>query len=108
MANSFKNAAISATTSYQTLYTAPSLSEVVVLSLLVTNKTSNVMGVTFRFNDSSAAASFQMLQNVQIPPNTSLELMQGQKYILEAGDSYSVLAEADTSIDIVMGVMEKT
>lgn len=105
---SFKNASkVSVSnSSADTLYTAPSLTTSIVLGVAIANKTSNVVAVTLSFTDTSASTTTQMIPAVQIPANTTLEVLAGQKYILEAGDSLTALASTGSAIDITMGVLE--
>lgn len=108
MAEVFKNASkvsVSAS-SADTIYTAPSLTTSIILGVAIANKSSNVVSLTLSFTDSSATTTTQMLPSVQIPGNTTLEVLAGQKYILEAGDTLKALADTATSIDITMGVLE--
>ena len=110
MANTFKNAALAnvSNSSYQTLYTAPSATQTVILGLAIANKTTNAVTVQVQFRDSSATADFQLLENVSIPANTTLETLAGQKYILEATDTLKVQAGTASALDVVLGIMEKT
>ena len=110
MANTFKNAAMANVdnSAYDTLYTAPSGTQVVVLGLAIANKTTAAVSVQVQFSDSSASTTHQLLENVSIPANTTLETLAGQKYILEAGDALKVKAGTGSAIDVVMGVMEKS
>lgn len=110
MANTFKNAALANVnnSAYDTLYTAPGSTQVVVLGLAIANKTTNAVTVQVQFQDTSASnATFQLLENVSIPANTTLETLAGQKYILEAGDILKVQAGTASALDVVMGLMEK-
>ena len=110
MANTFKNAATAnvSNSSYATLYTCPSGTQTVVLGLAIANKSTNAVTVQVQFTDTSASnATFQLLENVSIPANTTLETLAGQKYILEAGDILKVKAGTGSAIDVVMGLMEK-
>ena len=114
MANNFKNAAVAdvSTGSYDTLYTAPGSSggteQVVVLGLAIANKTSAAATIQVQLTDTSAGATYQLLESVSIPANTTLETLAGQKYILEAADVLKVQAGTATAIDCVLAVMEKT
>lgn len=115
MANTFKNAALSdvSSGSYDTLYTAPGSSggtqQVVVLGLAIANKTSAAVTVKVQFTDTSdSSATYQLLEDVSIPANTTLETLAGQKYILEAADILKVQAGTGSSLDCVLAVMEKT
>jgi hypothetical protein len=49
-----------------------------------------------------------MLNEVSIPGDSSLEVLAGQKYILETGDVLKCLASAASSVDITVGLMEIT
>jgi len=110
MANTFKNAALADVTSgsYDTLYTAPASTQVVVLGLAIANKTTSAVTVKVQFTDTSAATTHQLLEDVSIPANTTLETLAGQKYILEATDVLKVQAGTGSALDVVLGSMEKT
>jgi len=110
MANTFKNAALAdvSTGSYDTLYTAPASTQVVVLGLAIANKTTSAVTVKVQFTDTSAATTHQLLEDVSIPANTTLETLAGQKYILEATDVLKVQAGTGSALDVVLGIMEKT
>ena len=110
MANTFKNAALAnvSNSSYVDLYTCPASTQTVVLGLAIANKTTNAVTVQVQFQDTSASnATFQLLENVSIPANTTLETLAGQKYILEATDILKVKAGTASALDVVMGLMEK-
>ena len=110
MANTFKNAALAdvSTGSYDTLYTAPAATQVVVLGLAIANKTTAAVTVQVQFTDTSATTTHQLLEDVSIPANTTLETLAGQKYILEATDVLKVQAGTGSALDVVLGIMEKT
>jgi len=110
MANTFKNASLAdvSTGSYDTLYTAPASTTTVILAVALSNKTSNAVTVQVQFSDSSAAGTYQVLENVSIPSQTTLEVLAGQKYILETGDALKVQAGTSSAIDVVAGIMEIT
>jgi len=110
MANTFKNAALSDVNNaaYDTLYTAPASTTTVVLGLAIANKTSQAVTVKVQFNDSSASTTHQLLDDVAIPSDTTLETLSGQKYILETGDSLKVQSGTASALDVVLGVMEIT
>ena len=113
MANTFKNAALANVptngfSSGGTLYTCPASTQTVVLGLAIANKTTNAVTVQVQFQDTSDSnATYQLLENVSIPANTTLETLAGQKYILEAQDILKVKAGTGSAIDVVMGLMEK-
>ena len=111
MANTFKNASVAnvSNSSYSTLYTTPSATTTVVLGLSLANKTTNAVTVQCQFTDASDSnATRQLLENVSIPANTTLEVFAGQKYILETGDILKLQCSTGSALDAVLGVMQIT
>ena len=79
----------------------------------MTNKTSNAVTASVQFIDSSASGSTAdkerlILNEVTIPANTTLEVLSGQKYVLETTDILKVKAGTTTSLDAVLGLMQIT
>jgi hypothetical protein len=104
MANTFKNASSAGVgTSYSTVYTASSVTTVV-LGMSLCNTTTGTIVVDVQFRDSGSAR--KMLTSVDIPAGSTLEVLSGQKYILEDGDDIQVKSNTASSLDVVMGVME--
>ena len=111
MANTFKNAfaANVSNSSFVDLYTCPSATTTVILGLALCNKTANAVDATVQIQDTSASgADFQVLDTVSIPPRTTLEVLAGQKYILETGDFLRVKAGTASALDATLGIMEIT
>lgn len=108
MPNTFKNAHVANVgTSAQQVYATPSSTTTVVLGMSLCNKTTGGITVDVEMRDSGSAAR-QMLKSVDIPAGSTLEVLSGQKYILEATDDIRVTSSATNSLDVVMGVMEIT
>ncbi len=110
MANTFKNAFsanITTGSTYATLYTAGSGVTTVILGLALCNKTANAVDVTVQIQD-AGSTPYQVLDTVSIPGRTTLEVLAGQKYILETSDTLRVLAGTGTAIDATLGIMEIT
>ena len=111
MANTFKNdfAANVNHAAYVDLYTVPSSTTTVILGLALCNKTANAVNVTVQMQDTSDSNNdFQILDTVSIPGRTTLEVLAGQKYILEATDVLRVQAGTASAIDATLGIMEIT
>jgi len=111
MANTFKNAfaANVSNSSYVDLYTAPSSTTTIILGLALCNKTASAVDVTVQMQDTSASnADFQVLDTVSIPARTTLEVLAGQKYVLETTDVLRVKAGTGSAIDATLGFMEIT
>ena len=111
MANTFKNAfaANVSNSSFVDLYTVPSSTTTIVLGLTLCNKTASTVTATVQFQDTSASnADFQVIDTVSIPARTSLELLSGQKYVLETTDVLRVKAGTGSALDATLGIMEIT
>jgi len=111
MANTFKNAfaANISNSSFVDLYTVPSSTTTIVLGLTLCNKTASAVTATVQFQDTSASnADFQVIDTVSIPARTSLELLSGQKYVLETTDVLRVKAGTGSALDATLGIMEIT
>ena len=111
MANTFKNdfAANVSNSSYVDLYTAPASTTTVILGLALCNKTANAVDATVQIQDTDdSGADFQVLDTVSITPRTTLEVLSGQKYILEATDVLRVKAGTASALDATLGIMEIT
>ena len=107
MANTFKNAFKTATDAYQTLYVTPHSpsTTTVVLGLALCNKSASAVTVTVQIQDAGSTA-YQVLEQVSIPARTTLEVLAGQKYILETSDKLRVKAGTGSAIDATLGIME--
>ena len=111
MANTFKNAFAANVnhSAYVDLYTVPSSTTTVVLGLALCNKTASAVDVTVQMQDTSDSNNdFQVLDTVSIPARTTLEVLAGQKYVLETTDVLRVKAGTGSAIDATLGFMEIT
>jgi hypothetical protein len=111
MANTFKNAFAADVNhaAYVDLYEAPAATTTVILGLAICNTTANSVDVSVQMQDSlPSSANFQVLDTVSIPGRTTLEILAGQKYILETTDVLRVKAGTASAIDVTLGIMEIT
>lgn len=109
MANTFKNAhgVMGNANTDVDIYTTPSSTTTVILGMSICNVTTGTVSATVSFKDGGSAVR-KHLHNVQIPAGSTLEVLAGQKYILETTDKLSVQSDTATSLHIIMGVMEIT
>ena len=108
MANTFKNSFLSVNTGYQTLYTCTGSGKTtVILGLALCNKSASAVNVTVQIQD-AGSTPYQVLEQVSIPARTTLEVLAGQKYILETTDTLRILAGTASAIDATLGLMEIT
>ena len=121
MANTFKVFTISDvaidTGTYSTIYTCAGSTTGIVLSLNLCNKTDTDRDVTVKLSSNTGSRTGNndgtnedviLLNEVIIPANTTLEVMSGQKQVIEATDVLTIGAEAGSSIDATLSMMEIT
>jgi len=116
MANVFKvitKAGVSADSgSPTTLLTVASAKTEVILSLLLANKHTQSIKATVILSSNTTQtggptnADVYIIKDVTIEEETSLEIMSGQKYILNTADLLKVYAD-NANIDIVLSYMEQ-
>tara|TARA_Y100000004_G_C8898772_1_gene405375 strand:+ start:599 stop:976 length:378 start_codon:yes stop_codon:yes gene_type:complete len=125
MANTFKvttisSIATSAADNTSTIYTCGASNGAVVLSLLLANKhttsiktsvqlvsTTDNSGNNDNINTDGSNDTAYIIKDVSIDEETSLEIMSGQKYVLQNGDSLKVFG-GNANVDVVLSYMEMT
>jgi len=108
MANTFKlktKASVGVTT--ENVYVVPSATTVTVIGITLANVSGNSInvgvGVT-RVTDDDVS----ILKNVPIPQGSSLEVMQGNKIVLESTDTITVKSDVASSLDVAVTILEMT
>ena len=113
MANNFKSVGmLDVTASYTTLYAAGAGVTTVILGLALCNKSADAQDISLQWEDansvSPAGQDFGLLEQVSIPGRTTLEVLAGQKYILNENDILRIKAGTADKIDATLGIMEIT
>ena len=116
MANVFKvitKAGVGAVGSQTTLLTVPSAKTEVILSLLLANKhTDSIQATVILSSDTAQSgagatnADAYIIKDVVVDKGNSLEIMSGQKYILNTTDLLKVYAD-NANLDVVLSYMEQ-
>jgi hypothetical protein len=115
MANTFKTVTKAGVTSEDVIYTVASSTTTVVLGCMLGNTTTGQITATVTLNsDTSARAgandeanqAVELLTNAPIPAGSSLELLSGNKVVLETTDEIKVTATGAT--DVALSIMEIT
>ena len=104
MANDFKNAQQTSVTSQTTVYTAPAIKDSIILELDIANTTASAVTASAEVLDSSASTDAYIVKDAPIPAGSSLQVISGQKVILETGDSIRVTASG--ACDVVCSILE--
>ena len=104
MANDFKNAQAVGVTSVTTIYTAPAAKTSILLELDIANTANNVVEASVEIFDTSASTDAFLVKNAPVPAGGTLQVVAGQKIILEATDIVKVTATA--AVDVVAAILE--
>ena len=104
MANDFKNAQAVGVTSVTTIYTAPAAKTSILLELDIANTTQNVVEANVEIFDTSASTDAFLVKNAPVPAGGTLQVVSGQKVILEATDIVKVTATG--AVDVVAAILE--
>ena len=116
MANTFKlksNANMPATAGTPlTLYTCPGSTTTIVLGLLLCNNDSSQRTVDVKIesdtSDTETNATVFLTKDTPIPATSSLELLAGNKVVLQATDVLKIDSDVAGKIDATLSIMEIT
>lgn len=111
MANTFKSktfagGSTSANTA-MTVYTVPSTTTSIIVGLNLANIANSMIAVDVQI-DKATGDDVYIAKSVPIPTGGSLELMTGNKYVLETGDVLKVKSTVANSLDSILSVMEQS
>ena len=116
MANTFKvkthaNMSNSAGTP-ETLYTCPGSTTTIVLGLLLCNNDTSQRTVDVKIesdtSDTETNATVFVTKDTPIPATSSLEIMAGNKIVLQATDVLKIDSDVAGKIDATLSIMEIT
>ena len=111
MANTFKlKTKASLTTSLAAVYTVPSSTTAIVLGISLANKdsssrTADVLIVSDT-SDVETNANSYLGYGLPIPVGGTLEVMAGNKLVLQTTDIIQAKASAGSAVDIIISIME--
>ena len=89
------------------IYTVPASTMTTVIGLTLANVYGGNINVTVGISRTNTD-SVNVVKNVPIPQGSSLEVMSGNKIILEANDSVTVVSDVNTSLDASLSILEMT
>ena len=116
MANTFKvktNAAMpSSAGTPDTIYTVPSSTTAVVLGLVLCNVHTSQVTVDVELSsntvDTETNEDVKLLDNAPIPAGSSLEILSGNKVVLQGTDVLKIDCSVSAKIDATLSIMEIT
>jgi len=115
MANTFKVVTKAGVTSEDVIYTVASSTTTVVLGIMLGNTTTSQVTATVTLSsdtsnragaNNEANQDVELVTNAPIPSGSSLELLAGNKVVMEATDALKLTASGAT--DIAVSIMEIT
>ena len=115
MANTFKLSSKAGVTSADVIYTVAGSTTTIILGLILGNTTTRQVTATVTLtsdtgsrtnNNDEVNQPVELITNAPIPAGSSLELLAGNKVVLETTDSISVTATGAT--DVALSYMEIT
>ena len=115
MANTFKTVTKAGVTSADVIYTVAGSTTTVILGLMLGNTTSSAITGTVTLgadtanragNNDEANQAVELITSTAIPANSTLELLGGNKVVMETTDTLSVTGSGAT--DVALSIMEIT
>ena len=115
MANTFKLITKAGVTSADVIYTVAGSTTTVILGLMIGNTTSSSVNATVTIetdtgnrsgNNDEANQNVELLTTTAVPGNSTLELLGGNKVVMETTDVLKVTGSG--AVDVALSVMEIT
>tara|TARA_B110000908_G_C10133567_1_gene393371 strand:+ start:472 stop:807 length:336 start_codon:yes stop_codon:yes gene_type:complete len=109
MANTFKlktfDGSSTAASTDMTVYTAPAATTSVVVGLTLSNTSTATIYCTVIL-DNADGDNINFIKAIPIPTGSALEIMSGNKVVLETGDAIKVKSDVANSVDTALSIME--
>jgi hypothetical protein len=89
------------------VYTVPSAKTTIVIGFMISNLTTNTIVVGVKITDNDASQTVNFMKNISVPSGSSLEIMGGNKMILNTSDILKVTADTANSFDVTLSIVEQ-
>ena len=90
------------------IYTVPGETTTVIIGVTCTNVSGQGINVGIGISRATNGDDINILKNVPIPQGSALEIMQGNKIVVEAVDTVTALSDGNNSLDVALTIMEIT
>jgi len=108
MANTFKlKTKSSVGTTPQNVYVVPAATTTTIIGISLANISGTGINVSIGV-DRPVGDNVKLLKNAPVPQGATLEFMQGNKVVLETGDTLTCESDVNNSIDVSVTLMEMT
>jgi len=96
------------------IYTVPAATTTVVIGITLANTSGSGINVGVGVSRAAEGAvglgtghdDISFLKNTPIPQGSSLEVMQGNKIVMEASDIFKAESDVNNSLDVALTIME--
>ncbi len=110
MANTFKVKTKAGVTTIATIYTVPSSTDAIIIGCMLGNTTTSSITATVTLSsdtsDTETNQDVELITNAPIPAGSSLELLGGNKIVMQTTDILKLTASA--ACDISVSLLEIT
>jgi hypothetical protein len=89
------------------IYTVPSSTTTTIIGLTLANTSGGGINVGVGITR-SGADNVSIIKNVPIPQGSTLEVMQGNKIIMETTDTLTIVSDTNNSLDASASILEMT
>ena len=108
MANTFKlKTKASVGVSTENVYVVPAATTTTVIGITLANRSGSSINVGIGVTRASAD-DVNLLKTVPIPQGSSLEVMAGNKLVLETTDTLTAISDVASSLDVSVSILELT
>ena len=90
------------------IYTVPGATTTVIIGVTCTNVSGQGIIVGIGISRATNGDDINILKNVPIPQGSALEIMQGNKIVVEAIDTVTAKSDVNNSLDVALTIMEIT
>ena len=90
------------------IYTVPASTTTVIIGVTAANVSGQGINVGIGISRGANGDDISILKNVPIPQGSALEIMQGNKIVVEAVDTVTALSDVNNSLDVALTIMEIT
>ena len=104
MANNYTGVSITARAAFDTLFTTPSSTQAIVKSLYFSNHDTGTYYVSAKA-EISPGSSFFLINSGQVPPNTTLQIIDGN-VVLNAECDLTVYCNTPSVVDVTASILK--
>ena len=90
------------------IYTVPGATTTVIIGVTCTNVSGQGINVGIGISRATNGDDINILKNVPIPQGSALEIMQGNKIVVESIDTVTAKSDVNNSLDVALTIMEIT